>query len=134
MKKLTPTRLLLATLAIGFTAWTGQLATQAQTTTTTPGQASGNTSGGNNSTPTRNVNNTGGVANGTGNATSGSSTSSTSGGNPTGGETSSGATSSGSTTHVNTQTGLTPGDGNSGVTHTPPSGVSPGTGASPNPH
>ena len=133
MKKLTHQKLLLATLAIGLTAWTGQLAAQAQTSTTTPGQTGGGAAGGDNSTPTHNVNNTGGVANGQGTATSGSASSSTSGGNPTGGQTSSGQTSSGSTTHVNTQTGLTPGDGDSGVTHTPPSGVSPGTGASPNP-
>jgi hypothetical protein len=132
MKKLTY-RLMPAALMIGLTAWTGQLAAQAQTTTT-PGQTSGGASGGDNSTPTHNVNNTGGAgATGQGTATSGGATSSTSGGNSTGGQTSSGATSSGATTHVNTQTGITPGDGNSGVTHTPPSGVSPGTGASPNP-
>lgn len=127
MKKLTH-HFLSGLLVVGLTAWTGQLAADAQASSDV------GASGGNNSTATHNVNNTGGAGiNGQGNATSGGSTSSTSGGNPTGGQTSSGATSSGSTTHVNTQTGLTPGDGNSGYTHTPPSGVSPGTGASPNP-
>jgi hypothetical protein len=126
MKKLTH-RLLPGLLALGLMAWTGQHAANAQTSDT-------GASGGNNTTAKHNVNNTGGAgANGQGTATSGGATSSTSGGNPTGGATSSGATSSGATTHVNTQTGVTPGDGNSGATHTPPSGVTPGTGTSPNP-
>jgi hypothetical protein len=128
MKKLTR-RLLPGLLAVGLTAWTGQWAAQAQTST------DAGASGGNNETPQHNVNNTGGAGiNGKGNATSGGSTSSTSGGNATGGQTQAGATSSGDTTHVNSQTGTTPGAGNSGYTSTPPSGVTPGTGASPNPH
>jgi hypothetical protein len=123
MKKLTPS-LLTGLVIASLTLWTGQLSVLAQT----------GAGGGNNTTPTHNVNNTGGTGiNGGGNATSGGATSSTSGGNPNGGQTASGETSSGATTHVNTATGITPGDGNSGVTHTPPSGVSPGTGASPNP-
>jgi hypothetical protein len=127
MKKHTH-RLLPGLLALGLTLWAGQLAVQAQTSDT-------GASGGNNSTAKNNVNNTGGAGvNGKGNATSGGATSSTSGGNATGGVTASGATSSGDTTHVNTQTGQTPGAGNSGYTSTPPSGVTPGTGASPNPH
>ena len=127
MKKLTH-RLLLGLLAVGLTAWTGQWAAQAQTSDT-------GASGGNNETPSHNVNNTGGAGiNGKGTATSGSATSSTSGGNPTGGQMQAGgSTSSGDTTHVNTQTGATPGAGNAGYTSTPPSGVSPGTGDSPNP-
>lgn len=127
MKTLTQ-RLLLGALAVGLTAWS-ETAVLAQTSTDV------GASGGNNDTPKHNVNNTGGAGiNGQGNATSGGATSSTSGGNTTGGATGNGQTSSGATTHVNTSAGLTPGDGNSGVTHTPPSGVTPGTGASPNPH
>jgi hypothetical protein len=127
MKKLTP-RVSLGILFVGMTLWTGQIAS-AQVAADT------GASGGNNVTPKHNVNNTGGAGvNGQGTATSGGATSSTSGGNPNGGQVAPGETSSGSTTHVNTQTGLTPGDGNSGVMSTPPSGVSPGTGASPNPH
>lgn len=127
MKKKLTHHLLPGLLAIGLTAWTGQFAAQAQTSSDT------GASGGNNSTPKHNVNNTGGAGiNGQGNATSGGATSSTSGGNPTGGRAGS-ETSSGATTHVDTQDGRTPAAGNSGVTHTPPSGVSPGTGASPNP-
>jgi hypothetical protein len=114
---------------MGLTVWTGQGVAQAQTSSDT------GASGGNNDTPSHNVNNTGGAGiNGKGTATSGAATSSTSGGNATGGQTQAGATSSGATTHVNTQAGLTPGAGNAGYTSTPPSGVSPGTGDSPNPH
>ena len=79
MKKLTH-RFLPGLLALGLTAWAGQMTVQAQ--------VSGDTgaSGGNNETATHNVNNTGGVGvNGKGNATSGGATSSTSGGNPSGG-------------------------------------------------
>ncbi len=136
MKQLTP--VFSAALVISLAAWASPL--QAQTTpggntATTGGTADAGASGGNNSTPQHNVNNTGGAGlNGQGNATSGAATSSTSGGNTTGGSTGNGMTSSGATTHVNTAAGLTPGDGNSGYTSTPPSGVTPGTGASPNPH
>jgi hypothetical protein len=126
MKKILP-GVYTGTLLLGLTLWTGSLSSFAQT-------SDGGASGGNNSTPSHNVNNTGGAGiNGQGNATSGGATSSTSGGNATGGQTAPGVTSSGATTHVNTAAGITPGDGNSGARSTPPSGVTPGTGTSPNP-
>jgi hypothetical protein len=126
MKKLTH-KLLPTILAFGLSVWAGQLAAQAQSDT--------GASGGNNDTAKHNVNNTGGAGvNGKGNATSGGATSSTSGGDANGGSNGAGSTSSGDTTHVNTAAGITPGDGNRGVRSTPPSGVTPGTGASPNPH
>ncbi len=53
-------------------------------------------------------------------------------GDGNGGQRSDGSTSSGRNTHVNTG-GVTPGAGNGGITNSPPAGVSPGTGASPNP-
>jgi len=139
MKKLTH-QFLPTVVAVGLIAWTAPLAhaqaTAGGTTPSTGGTADTGAAGGNNSTPQHNVNNTGGAGvSGQGNATSGGATSSTSGGNTTGGATSAsaGMTSSGATTHVNTSAGLSPGDGNSGVRSTPPSGITPGTGASPNP-
>ena len=136
MKKFSPL-VLAAIFALGVSWSTAPLRAQAATAavTGTNAVADPGASGGNNVTPTHNVNNTGGAGiNGQGTATSGSATSSTSGGNPNGGQIAPGVTSSGATTHVNTAAGMTPGDGNSGVTSTPPSGVTPGTGASPNPH
>jgi hypothetical protein len=134
MKTLT-SRIFPAILAVGLVVWTGRLHSQAQSSTAGTNATGGTgAAGGDNSVPTHNVNNTGGAGiNGVGNATSGGATSSTSGGNATGGQTSAGMTSSGDTTHVNTAGGATPAAGNSGVTSTPPSGVTPGTGASPNP-
>jgi hypothetical protein len=116
MKKFSPL-VLAAIFALGVSWSTAPLRAQAATAavTGTNAVADPGASGGNNVTPTHNVNNT-------------------SGGNPNGGQIAPGVTSSGATTHVNTAAGMTPGDGNSGVTSTPPSGVTPGTGASPNPH
>ena len=83
MKQLTP-RLLSAALVIGLAAWASPLHAQTTAggnTATTGGTADTGASGGNNSTPQHNVNNTGGAGiNGQGTATSGAATSSTSDG------------------------------------------------------
>jgi hypothetical protein len=99
MKKFSPL-VLAAIFALGVSWSTAPLRAQAATAavTGTNAVADPGASGGNNVTPTHNVNNTGGAGiNGQGTATS-----STSGGNPNGGQIAPGVTSSGATTHVNT--------------------------------